>query len=125
MNLLAILGVGATLWQIMKPKDPVDKITDHAILLTGQLVSQGVPIAEAAKSGVAMAVDQHFAATGPTYWQVTATEPWAGGKTGSGQYVTQQEADAAAAKFVSSGYLNVKVVDLRTVMTTLPNVPHA
>ena len=64
MNLLAVLGVGATLWQILKPKDPVDKITDHAILLTGEMVAQGVPVAEAAKSAVAQAVDQHFVQTG-------------------------------------------------------------
>lgn len=75
MNLLAILGVGATLWQLVKPKDPVDKITDHAMLLTGEMVAQGVPVAEAAKSAVAQAVDQHFVQTGqlPT----TTVSPWA------------------------------------------------
>jgi hypothetical protein len=64
MNLLAVLGTGAALWSIFKPKDPVDKITDHAMLLTGQMISQGVPVAEAVKAGAATAVDQHFAQTG-------------------------------------------------------------
>ncbi len=127
MNLLTVLGVGATLWQILKPKDPVDKITDHAILLTGEMVSQGVPVAEAAKSAVAQAVDQHFVQTGqlpptpPPIQQIVPTEgkmnwriTWMlpTGKSGMHDYATRSEADYGFNQVVSSGATNVKIIDI-------------
>ncbi len=127
MNLLAILGTGAALWSIFKPKDPVDKITDHAMLLTGEMVAQGVPVAEAAKSAVVAAVDQHFVQTGqlPTApppiqtvvpqegkmnWRVTWSLP--SGKSGTKDYATRAEADYGFNQIISSGGLNVKIVDI-------------
>ena len=128
MNLLAILGTGAALYQIFKPKDPVAAITDHAMLLTGEMVSQGVPVAEAAKTAVAQAVDQHFVQTGQLppaplpvqqivpeegkmNWRVTWTMP-GGGKSGVHDYATRSEADYAFNTIVSSGATNVKIIDI-------------
>lgn len=47
MNLLAILGVGATLWQIMKPKDPVDHLVSAAMPIAQQHIDNGVPVQQA------------------------------------------------------------------------------